>query len=96
MTSMRDVAVGREQARLLREAIRRAGITRNRLWMQYFRLGGEVSDVEMDAYLHQCLHLPPYQRDLLAHAANNLIDELPLPRAPYSSELLGGCDDAGQ
>jgi hypothetical protein len=84
---MDETAVGREQARALGEALRRAGIELNWLWLQSFRLGGELSEFEIEAYLHHALDLPPYQRDLLAQAANNLIDQLPPLRAPYSCEL---------
>jgi hypothetical protein len=86
---MDDTVLGREQARLLRQALHRAGIERHWLWLQYFRLGGDLGETEIDAYLHHCLHLPAYQRDLLAHAANNLIDQLTPPRAPYTTDLLG-------
>jgi hypothetical protein len=42
----------------------------------------------VDAYIQSLLSLPASQRDLLAHAANELIDELPpLPRAPYLEDL---------
>ncbi|MHC5560858.1 hypothetical protein [Kocuria sp. U4B] len=87
---MDDQAAGREQARLLGEALHRAGIEIHWLWLQAFRLGGNLSELEIEAYLHHCLHLSPFQRDVLAHAANNLIDQLPRPRAPYSTEILSG------
>ncbi|MGX5359107.1 hypothetical protein [Kocuria sp. KH4] len=87
---MDDQAAGREQARLLGAALHRAGIEIHGLWLQAFRLGGNLSELEIEAYLHHCLHLDPFHRDLLAHAANHLIDQLPPPRAPYSTELLFG------
>ena len=86
---MDDAAVGREQARALGQALHRAGIELHGLWFQSFRLGGELSELEIEAYLHHALTLPCFQRDLLTHAANNLIDQSPSPRAPYSSELAG-------
>ena len=79
--------VGTEQARLLREAIGRAGIEVKRLWFHYFALGGSAGEVEVEAYLHHCLGPRGLQRDLLAHAANALIDRQPPPRAPYTSDL---------
>lgn len=93
---MHDDAVGREQARLLREAMRRTGIDLGQLWLHYFSLGGDVGEVEVEAYLHHSLKLPPFQRDLLAHAANELIDRTPPPQAPYSSDLLEHDDDPGE
>jgi hypothetical protein len=80
--------VGAEQARLLLEVIGRAGIAVKQLWFHYFTLGGHAGEVEVEAYLHHCLGLPALQRDLLAHAANELLDRQPPLRAPYTSELL--------
>ena len=85
---MDDDGVGAEQARLLLEVIGRAGIEGKHLWFHYFPLGGHAGEVEVEAYLHDCLGLPAFQRDLLAHAANELIDRRPPLRAPYTSELL--------
>ncbi|MFI7581505.1 hypothetical protein ACH9DO_04295 [Kocuria sp. M1N1S27] len=82
--------MAREQARQLRQAIRRAGIAREQLWLHYFSLGGEAGETEVDAYLHQSFSLPPFQRDLLAHAANELIARIPPPQAPYASDLVDG------
>lgn len=82
-----DEGVAREQARLLRRAVQGAGISREQLWLHYFSLGGEAGEVEVDAYLHQSLGLPVFQRDLLAHAANELIVRLSARRAPYVSDL---------
>ena len=85
---MDDDGIGAEQARLLLEVIGRAGIQVKQLWLHYFTLGGSAGEVEVEAYLHHCLGLPAFQRDLLAHAANELIDRRPPLRAPYTSELL--------
>jgi len=79
-----------EQSRLLREALKRADITPGDLWLNYFSIGGAVGEYEVQAYLQGLLSLPPLQRDLLACAANELIDDLPpLPRAPYMEDLRG-------
>jgi hypothetical protein len=83
-----DDGIGAEQARLLREVVGRAGIEVKQLWFHYFALGGHAGEVEVEAYLHHCLGLPALQRDLLAHAANELIDRQPPLRAPYTSELV--------
>ncbi|MEX5304845.1 hypothetical protein RF644_03730 [Kocuria sp. CPCC 205258] len=88
--------VGAEQARLLLEVIGRAGIEVRQLWFHYFTLGGHVGEIEVEAYLHHCLDLPRLQRDLLAHAANELIDRRPPLRAPYTSDLLNPSDRASQ
>lgn len=82
--------MAREQARLLRQAVHRAGIAREQLWLHYFSMGGEAGETEVDAYLHQSFSLPPFQRDLLAHAANELIARVPPQQAPYVSDLVDG------
>ena len=77
-----------KQSRLLSHAVTSAGITTGELWLHYFSIGGYVGEYEVDAYIQSLLSLPPYDRDLLAHAANELIDELPpRPRAPYLEDL---------
>lgn len=87
-TGADDEAVGYEQARLLRATMVAAEIDRGYLWLHYFSIGGEVSEFELDAYLHHSLHLPRLQRDLLAQAANEILAETTPPRAPYTTDLL--------
>jgi hypothetical protein len=85
-----DPSAGSEQkqSRLLSHALTSAGINTGELWLRYFSIGGYVGEYEVDAYIQSLLSLPPYDRDLLAHAANELIDELPSrPRAPYVEDL---------
>ncbi|MDQ0662884.1 hypothetical protein QFZ35_001382 [Arthrobacter ulcerisalmonis] len=76
-----------EQRRRLREAIKAAGIAVSELWLKYFGMSGDAGEYEVEAYLQGLLSLPPVQRDLLALAANELIDERPRPRAPYSNDF---------
>ena len=78
-----------EQRAMLRSALEAAGISVGDLWLHYFSLGGAVGEYEVEAYLQGLLALPALQRDLLAMAANELIEELPRPRAPYSDEFTG-------
>lgn len=85
-----------EQRRFLTRAIDAAGIDRGELWLRYFSLGGSVGEYEIEAYVQGLISLPPLQRDILAHAANELIDELPsLPRAAYTDDprFAGPGDD---
>ncbi|MEX5258272.1 hypothetical protein [Kocuria arenosa] len=85
---MDDDGVGSEQARGLCLALDAAGIGVGALWLHCFRLGGQVGEVEIDAYLHHALDLPRWERDLLARGANELIDHGVGGHAPYSWELL--------
>jgi hypothetical protein len=67
-------------------AVRYAGLTLEQLWTRYFALGGDVDLVEVDAFLAGVMQLPQLQRDMLAHAVNERLDELlGQRRVPYSS-----------
>ncbi len=58
------------------------------LWLRYFALGGEASEMEVDAYLNGAMALPAFQHDMLAHAINERLDEIAPPRAPYSDSFM--------
>jgi hypothetical protein len=58
------------------------------VWIRYFALGGEASEMEVDAYLNGALALPAFQHDMLAHAINERLDEIAPPRAPYSEDFV--------
>lgn len=83
-----DDSLGREQAVRLHQALARASIRHRRLWVRYLSLGGTADELEVEAYLHQCLDLPARERDLLAWAANTLLDHRYHPRVPSSADLL--------
>ncbi|WP_206785528.1 PP2C family protein-serine/threonine phosphatase [Amycolatopsis sp. MtRt-6] len=74
-----------EQRRLLAACFARSELTLEELWMRYFALGGSLSLLELDAYLNGLVVLPRVDRDMLAHAVNERLDEVTGPaRAPYS------------
>jgi hypothetical protein len=85
-----------QQRAMLRSAVQAAGISVGDLWLHYFSLGGAVGEYEVEAYLQGLLALPALQRDVLALAANELIEEIPRPRAPYSDELTGGTGECAE
>jgi hypothetical protein len=64
-----------QQAHLLHHTIVGAGISVHHLWWHYFSLGGDAGPLEIDAYLHQTLHLPSLDRQLLDHAAEELLTD---------------------
>jgi hypothetical protein len=77
-----------EQLHALTIAFRRADLTLEDLWVRYFTLGGEAGMVEVEAYLNGLLSLPAGQRDVLAHAVNERLDDLTTRlRVPYSRTL---------
>lgn len=91
----------REQIRRLRAALKAAGISTGELWLNYFSIGGTVGEYEVEAYLQGLMSLPAIERDMLAMAANELIDTTPRLHAPYADDLaaearLGHQDDEGQ
>ncbi|MEZ2391731.1 hypothetical protein AB6813_19700 [bacterium RCC_150] len=75
------------QRRQLRAALKASDISPGELWLNYFSMGGSVGEYEVEAYLQGLVSLPEAQRDLLAMAANELIDATPRLRAPYSEDL---------
>ncbi|MBT2515529.1 hypothetical protein [Arthrobacter sp. ISL-30] len=76
----------RIQAEATREAMDQAGLRLSEVWMRYFSFTGVAGEYEVDAYLNGSFELPAHERDLIAHAVNELINELPPPRAaPYSN-----------
>jgi hypothetical protein len=74
-----------EQAQATREAMEEAGLPIHAVWMRYFSFTGAAGEYELDAYLNGSMELSAHERDLVAHAVNELIKELPpRPMAPYS------------
>ncbi|HUQ64458.1 MAG TPA: PP2C family protein-serine/threonine phosphatase [Acidimicrobiales bacterium] len=76
-------------------AYSRTELTLEQLWTRYFALGGDVGLVELEAYLEGLLALPDNQRDLVAVAVNERLDELVGPRVPYSRTVSEGKPDHG-
>lgn len=75
-----------EQRQRFAASLRHADVSIEELWLRYFTLGGHAGQFEVEAYIHGAMALPPLQRDILAHALNERLDELysGTPRAPYS------------
>ncbi|ABK01731.1 hypothetical protein Arth_0330 [Arthrobacter sp. FB24] len=83
-----------EQRLRFEEMLRNADLTVEELWLRYFSIGGIAGQFEIEAYTHGAIALPALQRDILAHALNERLDEINAPegRAPYSR----GSEDAGR
>jgi hypothetical protein len=81
-------AVPAEQRRSLSLAFQHADLSVSQLWLRYFALGGEAGPLDVHAYLRGRAELPAAQRDVLAHAVNERLDELASThRAGYSRTL---------
>ncbi len=75
-----------EQRRIVAAYFARTGLTVEQLWLRYFALGGDVSELELEAFLQGLTTLPRIQRDMVAHAVNERLDEVAGGRgAPYST-----------
>ncbi|RSM37661.1 serine/threonine-protein phosphatase [Amycolatopsis balhimycina DSM 5908] len=77
-----------EQQRTLALAFKRAELSVEDLWLRYFGVGGESGFIDIDAYLHGLADLPPLERDTLALAVNERLDELTWAhRAGFSRQI---------
>src|SRR3712207_2064192 len=91
---MNDNRAGEQQRSIIR-ALKRADLSLEQLWVRYFGMGGEAGYLDVDAFVHGLGSLPPLQRDMLAHAINERIDELTWThRASYSRPFRDGEPDS--
>jgi hypothetical protein len=83
-----------EQRLRFEELLRNTDMRIEDLWLRYFSIGGIAGQFEIEAYIHGAIALPALQRDILAHALNERLDEIKATdgRAPYSR----GSEDAGR
>ena len=96
MSSEQDPPEQDEQRRALSLAFIRSELTLQQLWTRYFALGGDTGLIEVEAYLHGLMPLPALQRDMLAHAVNERLDELTWPhRVPYTFRSQGNSPRTG-
>ncbi|PPB48065.1 hypothetical protein C4K88_16595 [Arthrobacter pityocampae] len=83
-----STAIDDEQRRRIGEAMTQADLALPQVWLHYFSITGTVDEYEIDAYLNRMIALPPTECDKLAHAVNELIDDIPpRPRAPFRDEI---------
>lgn len=69
-----------------RAALIEAGLPVGELWISYFSLGGNLSELEVDAYLSGHSDIAVFDRDVLAIAANELLmDGSSAMRVPNST-----------
>ncbi|HUR52212.1 MAG TPA: PP2C family protein-serine/threonine phosphatase [Mycobacteriales bacterium] len=77
-----------EQRRLLQLSAERTGLPLEQLWLRYFALGGSCGLVEVEAHVLGMMTLPASDCDMLAHAANERLDEMDREaRIPYLRRL---------
>jgi hypothetical protein len=62
-----------------------SGLALEELWTRYLGVGGNARARELGSFLTGLTRLPSIERDLIAQALNENLDDLGLPRsAPYS------------
>ena len=72
------------------DAMRHADLTLSAVWSHFLNMGGVIGQLEADAYLHGLMPLPLADRDCLAQAVNELLDDRAMAgspsccRAPYN------------
>ncbi|KRF09217.1 hypothetical protein ASH00_06165 [Arthrobacter sp. Soil782] len=75
------------QIEMTSTALFEAELTVEDLWIRYYGLGGGVSAFEVQCYLTGLLSLPSLERNLLAEAANELLEATTVQtRVPLHSE----------
>lgn len=85
-----------EQRRMVVACFARTGLSVEQLWLRYFALGGDASQFELDAFLQGLIMLPRMQRDMIAHAVNERLNEVTGPRrVPYSTGIAEGAYPRG-
>lgn len=62
------------QIKTTKFALSEADVNIEDLWVRYYGLGGGISAFEVQSYLTGLLSLPPHERNLLAEAANELLE----------------------
>jgi hypothetical protein len=88
MTGQERASPDERQRSAMQAAVEHAGLTLEDLWMRYFALGGDADLMDVDAHLSGLTDLSALQRDILAHAVNERLDELITQhRVPYSRAL---------
>ncbi|WP_104167850.1 hypothetical protein [Arthrobacter sp. SX1312] len=60
-----------------------SSLTVHEVYLHYLNSGGFFDEFEMDAYLHGLAPLPREERDCIARAVNELIDDLLARGAPH-------------
>lgn len=75
------------------QAVDGAGLGAAEVWRYYLGAGGRLDEVELHGYLAGLLMVPAVQRDLVAHAINEMLEDrdLPVDGAHYSTgEIAAG------
>lgn len=78
-----------EQRSQLKDALSAADISVGELWLRYFSMSGSAGEYEVHAYVQGLISLPVTQRDLLALACNEIINETPPLYAPFADQVDG-------
>ncbi len=81
------------------ESASTAGLDSYDLWLNYAGMGGRLDPLDVEAYLYGLLVLPSLERDLVAHAINEMLEDRgsTVQPAPYSTgEVAAAAGYSGQ
>lgn len=69
-------------------AVADTGLDPDGVWANYTSLGGQCGLLEVQAYLHGLTLIDEFQRDMVSHAVNEMLDDAnsPARRAAYSTD----------
>ena len=79
----------RNQRETIIDAVHRSGLTAAETWIQYFALGGSLSELEVEAFLQGKTDFAPFEREILAEAARGAEGLDP----PPADHRTGGAQD---
>ncbi|HXH78455.1 PP2C family protein-serine/threonine phosphatase [Nocardioides sp.] len=80
--------VGDGHRAAIRAVLDHGTLSMENLWLRAFSIGADLDLIDLEGYLHGLMSLPALQRDVLAHAANEYLDdEVGRSRVPYSRVL---------
>lgn len=57
------------------DAMKHSEISLSAVWNHFINMGGGVEEIELDAYLHGMMPLPLGDRDCVAQAVNELLED---------------------
>lgn len=64
------------------------GLDPDAVWAHYISIGGQCDLIDVKAYLHGLILLEAFQRDMVSHAVNQMLDDAASParRAAYTTD----------
>ena len=88
VTSTAPEGAGDAQRTAIQAVLDHGTLSLEDLWLRAFSIGGDLDLMDLEGYLHGLMGLSALQRDVLAHATNEYLDDqVGRSRVPYSRVL---------